>query len=194
MRIIKLIGVLDTRRFEETTDSRGEDTMKPVPGTGEPHDCDRCGRGHEIHAIVELEDGSRSVVGTACMRAGDDVSSKALRSGAALATRISRLRHEVAALDRAMAGWRAASATVDAMPVPEIVSRIDGKVTVLTCGDGGRVLCRHGVTDERRQCAVRSWREKRLAEAGYNRPVLDDGSLRRRLSRAEEKMMGLGGS
>jgi len=34
------------------------------PGTGEPHNCDRCGRAHEVHATVELGDGLLAVVGT----------------------------------------------------------------------------------------------------------------------------------
>ena len=191
MKIARIVEIRDTRDFEREVDARGEEVLKPVPGTGEPHDCDRCGRAHEVHATVELGDGSLAVVGSTCANADDDVSPKALRSGAALATRIARLRREVAGMDARLSGWRAAAAEVDAMPIPELAAAENGDKTLLTCGDGDAAWCRSGVTDERRQCAIGSWRRKRLAELGFRHPAQDDGALRRRLARAEEDMSRL---
>jgi hypothetical protein len=196
MRIARIIEIRDTRDFDYEVDAHGEEVLKPVPGTGDPHDCDRCGRAHEVHATVELDDGSLAMVGSACANAGDGVSPEAFRSGAALATRIAKLRREVSGLDTKLAGWRAAEAEVDAMQAPELttksVRRKDGGETLLlTCGDGGDAWCRNGVTDERRQCAIGAWRRMRLAELGFSHPVHDDGNLRRRLARAEEKMSRL---
>jgi hypothetical protein len=191
MRITRITEIRDTRDFDYEVDAHGEEVLKPIPGTGDPHNCDRCGRTHEVHATVELDDGSLAVVGSACANAGDDISPKAFRSGAALATRIAKLRREIKALDAKLAGWRAAEAKTDAMPVPELAAAEGGGKTLLTCGDGDAAWCRSGVTDERRQCAIGSWRRKRLAELGFRHPVQDDGALRRRLARAEEKMSRL---
>jgi len=199
MRITRITEIRDTRDFDYEVDAHGEEVLKPVPGTGDPHNCDRCGRAHEVHATVELDDGSLAVVGSACANAGDDVSPKAFRSGAALATRIAKLRREIKALGDRLTDWRAAEAMVDAMPVPEFAVEPvrrepgDGRppTLLLTCGDGDAAWCRNGVTDERRQCAVGSWRRRRLTELGFRHPAQDDGALRRRLSRAEEKMSRL---
>ena len=188
MRIVRIIEIRDTRDFDYEVDAHGEEVLRPVPGTGEPHSCDRCGRAHEVHATVELDDGSAAVVGSTCANAGDGVTPEALRSGAALATRVAKLRREVEALDGRLAGWRAAEAAVDAMPVPELSAADGGGKTLLTCGDGDAAWCRSGVTDERCQCAIGSWRRKRLAELGFRCPVYDDAALRRRSARAEEKM------
>jgi len=61
--IIKILSVVDTREYEEGPD----DKWYPIPGSGREHQCYRCGRLHEIHAEVLLDDEKIVVVGTGCM-------------------------------------------------------------------------------------------------------------------------------
>ncbi len=52
MKILKVVSVVDTREYEEQGDS-----FVPIPGSGNSNTCTRCGREHEIHWTVLLEDG-----------------------------------------------------------------------------------------------------------------------------------------
>ena len=65
---MKLIKVVDTRDFFMGTDNRGEDKKIYIAGTGEKRQCAMCGRSHEIHAYIEMEDGTVSTVGVGCAK------------------------------------------------------------------------------------------------------------------------------
>jgi len=62
MKIERILKVVDTRQYEEGPD----DKWYPIVGSGHEHACARCGRMHEIHAMVLLDDGNEAVVGTGC--------------------------------------------------------------------------------------------------------------------------------
>ena len=59
MKIERILKVVDTRQYEEGPD----DKWYPIVGSGHEHACARCGRMHEIHAIVLLNDRERSGCG-----------------------------------------------------------------------------------------------------------------------------------
>lgn len=54
---LEVLEVFDTRNFDLQT-------FKPIPGSGEPHSCDHCGKTHEVYC--KLSDGQ--IVGTTCCR------------------------------------------------------------------------------------------------------------------------------
>lgn len=60
---VKITAVLDTR--EQEYNDRGSSVG--VPGTGIPHECDRCGRDHEIHAFLDVGEDSY-IMGVSCAR------------------------------------------------------------------------------------------------------------------------------
>ena len=166
VKIVKVLGVRDTRAFEEVG-RNGRDVMVPVPGTGEERNGDRCARVHEVHATVLLSDDTTAVVGTGCMRG--DAMLPELRRLASRATTRAKLLSKLNALTRRMAEIEAVKAEVDALPVPEVtVERLDvGRV--FRCGDAhawDRSL--FADPEERADCARACWRNKRLHERGSN--------------------------
>jgi hypothetical protein len=65
-KIVKVHKVTDTREWEDV-----DDKWKPIPGSGQIGNCYRCGKEHEIHVEVELDNGQHVTVGTSCSHAGD---------------------------------------------------------------------------------------------------------------------------
>ena len=118
LAIKKIVEVKDTRQWEEGADDR----FHPIPGSGHTNQCERCGRDHEIHATVELTDGSVATVGTGCMKA--DAFDKRLRSAANTAKTIARLSAELAAAEAHEAARRLAYVVADELraPVVEVTS------------------------------------------------------------------------
>jgi len=188
-RIVRVLEVVDTREYEEEGDR-----FVPVVGSGSPRDCDRCGRLHEVHAHVELDDGSEACVGTGCMRQDEaDVASR-VRSMARRASSLARLHRERAALAAAVAAYEAAWSDVAALPTPPVEygteELFDGrtcpelrmgleKVSCMFCGPGRDDWA------ERAECLDDVWRRARMHERGFERRPggLDD--LDRRIARLE---------
>jgi hypothetical protein len=167
-RIVKVLSVRDTRVYEETP----EGTWKPIPGSGVEHQCDRCGRTHEVHAEVLLDTGKRAIVGTSCMRAESPEIIRQMLSLQRRQRRLAELQRDKARYDAARAAWLRARSIVAAMPVPE--------VTVTRQGEGGRweYRCGDGYPcwshvppeiddyEQRRRCAIDAWRDKKMRELG----------------------------
>lgn len=193
-RIVRVLEVVDTREYEEDGDR-----FVPVVGSGSPRDCDRCGRLHEVHAHVELDDGSEAVVGTGCMRQDEaDVASR-VRSMARRASSLARLRMTRAALVAKQGAWDAAWSDVAALPTPPVEygteAMFDGrtypelrmgteKVSCMFCGPGRDDWA------ERAECLEDVWRRARMRERGLDRRPggLDDLDRRiGRLERAQEE-------
>jgi hypothetical protein len=103
--IVKVLRVVDTREVEEQGDR-----FVPIPGSGTENECARCGRLHEIHAHVLLADGTETVVGVSCAKAEALDIQRAIRTGAARATRLVKVR---AQLDRDRAELARAVAVQD---------------------------------------------------------------------------------
>lgn len=169
-RIVKVLEVVDTREFVEDGDR-----WIPVPGSGTEHACDRCGRTHEVHALVELADKSTAVVGSGCMKAESVEVQKALRSGASRAKTLARLKAE-------LAGWKAkltlaeqARAEVRALPYPAVQGPFlspSGSMLIFEM-DGAQVwqAPRDGqaITAERLDCLRQGWTENYLvSRRGWN--------------------------
>jgi len=116
MKITKLLGVEDTRELIEDGDR-----WIRVSGTGVVRHCDRCNRAHEVHAHVELEDGTAAIVGTGCMRADDLIQASAVRSALRTSERKLTLARRIEKLERALAAALAIEQEVARLPVPAIV-------------------------------------------------------------------------
>jgi len=154
--IVRVLEVVDTRQWEEGPD----DTWYPVAGSGEAHSCCRCGRTHEIHVTVELNNGETCTVGTGCMKADEvDVSRATLANRA---KRVAQLSAMVTKLAADAAHEASVYASIDAMTPPAV--SYDGKN--MTCGDGWARASED--TAERRQCAIDSWRFNRRRDAGVS--------------------------
>lgn len=111
--IVRILQVVDSRQFEEQGDR-----WVAIPGTGDERECDRCGRRHEVHATVELSDGTVAIVGTGCMRG--DAMVPDLRRHASTAMSIAKAESQLlrarADLDRA----RVIEAECKRLPAPPI--------------------------------------------------------------------------
>ena len=194
-RIVRVLDVVDTREYEEQGDG-----FVPVVGSGSPRDCDRCGRLHEVHAHVALDDGSEACVGTGCMRQDEAEVACRVRSMARRASSLARLRRERAALAAAVAAYGAAWCSVCALPMPPVEygteELFDGrtcpelrmgteKVSCMFCGPG------RDDWSERAECIEDVWRRARMRERGFERRPggLDDLDRRiARLERAQEQV------
>ena len=115
LTIVRVLSIVDTREYIEEGDR-----WVPVPGSGEQHECHRCGRIHEVHAHVVLSDGSEAVVGTGCAKGESAEIVRALTNGANAAKRTRILEREVEKARSLVAAWEAKSAEFDALPFPEI--------------------------------------------------------------------------
>jgi hypothetical protein len=122
-KIVRILSVTDTRQWD---DAGGK--WSPIPGSGEAHTCDRCGRLHEVWAQVLLDDDSQMTVGTGCARQEDPEIIKRMASLDRFAKRIRQLQHERVKAQISMDLFLAAKAEVDALPRPpvEYVGRAPG--------------------------------------------------------------------
>lgn len=91
---VKVVEVVDTRAYEEGPDDR----WHPVPGSGTPNQCGRCGKDHEVHVTVEDEHGYLHVVGTSCANATGPLA-KRIASVMAATKRLAALERQLAAAE-----------------------------------------------------------------------------------------------
>lgn len=157
-RIKRIIDVKDTRQYEEGEDDR----WYPIPGSGHANTCHRCGRQHEIHATVELDDGSSAVVGTVCMAKDDMALASKVQGLESAAKSLAKMKAEQARYLAKLAQWDATKAVVDAMPQPESVPSVDGKW--LFMGDARVRVPDWGEMRERRAVLIDAWKDGKMAE------------------------------
>lgn len=122
-RVVRLFEVVDTREREER-DGRFSSYMVGIPGTGILNECHRCGKTHEVHAHVQLEDGSHVVMGTGCARrdavaAGDEKLARSILTAERRAMKVAAARAEVDRLASRVAGLEASLREYIAMPRPD---------------------------------------------------------------------------
>lgn len=164
LKIVEIVSVVDTRQYEEV-----DERWVPIAGSGTTSTCERCGRGHEVHAHVKLADGSIAIVGTGCM--GADSLNKKARGLASRAGSIRKVEAEISKLGRLIAELAAATAEVDALPVPAVTDDVKTFATGATAprvrvGDASGYVM-NGVTRERAiEVAVRNWKRNRLTDRG----------------------------
>lgn len=169
--------MVDTRQREEINDK-----FVPIPGSGQENQCFRCGKFHEVHATVLLEDNREAIVGTGCAAKENTEFAKQIKSLESAAKRLAKLKAEKASFDKETAEWEAAWSEVMALPVPEIIEGTDTfkvgreagqSFPVLICGDAEvRCWLSGGRTAEREKCVVDSWRANRMSDKGlcWHRP------------------------
>lgn len=165
MRIVRIVAVRDTREYEEVGDR-----WVPIPGSGDLRECSRCGRGHEIHAEVELSDGAHTIVGTGCAAKENMALAKEFRAGEAKAKRLASLAAEIRGTERKIAELHAVRADVARLPVPEVIVRPphgNEERYEIHCGDA-RIWRFSGTGSHAEfvESAVVSWRGRRENERG----------------------------
>lgn len=184
----RILSVVDTREYEEVGDR-----WVLIPGSGNPRECDRCGRLHEVHATVECPDGRVAVVGTGCMGLGAEVARKV----AARASRAARLSAEIEALKRRISAAREAWAGAEALKQPHVyIGEKPGYGPAVFCGDqwmGLKFTAEHDIADVARQ-VVQRWRRARAEElfGGHLKPEKSLLSELNALEDALDKLQGAG--
>lgn len=183
---MKIIKVEDTREYEEIGD-----VWKPIPGSGNTRECDRCGKVHEVHYTVE-DNGKQIIVGASCAKADDAETNMKFKSLASLAQTLKRNQAILSKIKIQQEKFDKAILQVNTMEVPELkqeegVTATGKKRIKISCGDVA-VWAHWGITQERKDCVVSFWKEKRLAElcdVRY-RPYSDD--LEVKIKRQQEKI------
>ena len=189
MKIKRIIEIVDTREYIEEGDR-----WIALSGTGTIRQCDRCQRDHEVHATVELEDGSQAVVGTGCMKGSEF--ERELKTGASRAKTTRRLECELAAarerlavveeLKREVIGLEAPREEITFEPFGDHdgIKWTMGDVYVISqrnTWDREQVefyqkrtpvthwkIVQAVAGEERWACLLDSWRTKRLVEKGWH--------------------------
>ena len=178
MNIIKVIKVVDTRTYEEGPD----DKWHPIPGSGNVRQCDRCGKDHEIHAEVELEDGTHRIVGTGCSNhpsINKEITKLARKAATSKINQLKAEKQKVLAEEYANA-----YALVEKMAPPAITESLrDDGIKVLHMGDVQVWINAHTVAlnDHNTEYAIKgaktsllfSWKELQMKALGitYNHLV-----------------------
>lgn len=159
LAIVRILSVVDTRDYHEV-----DERWVPIPGSGTTATCERCGRGHEIHASVELADGTVAAVGTGCM--DNDSLLKEARAAASAAGTIRKLEATRAKLVRDAAEYVRITAEVEALTSPGAVQGTTSQgFDAVFIGDACMHLTHRSVL-EATELAVRVWRRNRAKERG----------------------------
>lgn len=168
MQIRRLVRVTDTRSYEEIGDR-----WLPIPGSGIESECARCGRLHEIHAEVELEDGSSAVVGVSCAR-GESIEPEVKR-GASQAKSRARVIAELSAARASHDRVSAIYAEVDSLTPPAVRwSEVE-----ITVGRSAGTLRRVAIVGDARACRYNQWQtDAEVAANAIDRWRVDQRALR----------------
>ncbi len=105
--ILRLVTVIDTREW-----SVGPDGAFPIPGSGVMNECARCGAQHEIHAHVELSDGTRAIMGDTCATREAAHLGAAIKDAKAHAVSLAKAQAKLAGLYALAAEWKRYEAMV----------------------------------------------------------------------------------
>lgn len=193
VRIVRVVRVEDTREWEEGPDER----WHPIPGSGRAHECARCGKDHEVHAEVELSDGSHVIVGTGCAKADSLAIATQIKGLDAKAKRLARMQAELASQKRKLAAYREVQRRVAEMKPPPIERGEhllpSGKtVPMMRMGDVSFWM-QFGEYDSPRELADRKrgllalWIARREREAGFSFPPRVDETLARKIAGLERE-------
>jgi hypothetical protein len=177
--IARIISIVDTRERELVEGEMGRERSVAIPGSGKQRPCDRCGKNHEVHAEVELSDGTRKTMGTGCaVKHSPEVKSR-LKGLESAAKTLGKRAHELAGLQQKLEAQKVtnkqAEAAVGALTPPErtIVPEPtdwaprrewwrmgDEKLAVMDPSNAFE-------TKTSLATLTGMWREKRLKENGY---------------------------
>ncbi len=182
----KILDIVDTRTYEEGPDDR----WHPIPGSGTVNQCDRCGKDHEVHVVVEDQDGKEHVVGTSCAHATGPLA-KRMASAISATQKLKSLRRQLAIAEEYEARRAAAAQELepqfpgwDEWPAPSLTGTSDPKRVVWTTKDG---LAKVWVSvrrdeDKHEWESQRDWDRRRQEEHDERERCLRDAWLRDRLS------------
>lgn len=190
-QIIKVISVVDTREYEEIGDR-----WKPIPGSGISHTCSRCGRTHEVHATVELNNGAKVIVGTGCMKSENAEITSKVKSLTSASKRLAKLQAEAAKLQALDTEYERVKAEVETLPVPEIREEEEefeehGRKYVgihMFIGDTKTYGYPEVSKGHRTAQAIKSWKENRQAERGIQYKHRSAASYLRSVQRSIKKL------
>jgi len=186
----KVVDVVDTRDLVEDGDR-----FVRVPGSGVVRSCDRCGRNHEVHVVVEAPDGTRSVVGTGCSGGPLEFQARirsvvsATATVATLAVRLEKARYDK---DRWMNTYKAMEAKVVEMVPLEIEETSRGQVW--RTPDRAAYVHVYPYSDaaERLRCLHDSWARTKAGElTGVRADCGNIYDLENRLKRARKRLASL---
>ncbi len=178
LTIVTILEIVDTRDGELVEDANGRERWVPIPGSGNAAECARCGRRHEVHATVELSDGTTRVMGTGCAKQLDAsqasrISSEERRAKARTSTRgaLTALRAKLAEIEARNA---AAEAEVEALGAPAVVQIPSpygaDERTWYQCGDANPCAGFRGDETIAQNNARRAWRDAALRARGWKSP------------------------
>jgi len=183
--IKKILSVTDTRQYEEAGDR-----YIPIPGSGIAHDCYRCGKVHEVHYEVELDNGERVIAGSTCAK-GESVEIQArFKSAGSLVKTLARNKAMLAGYEKKNVAYLEARAKVEAMPVPIIEIRGDK----LVCGNVEVWTRTANMADprdreERGECVRNGWKHKRMSEIFGEHPhLIATDWLKRKIEQQEKRL------
>lgn len=199
-RIVSILSVVDTREYEEGPDGK----FRPIPGSGIPSECARCGRSHEVHATVLLEDDTTALVGTGCMAKADLSRKSQVQSADRLAKRVAKLRAELQHEKALHEAYKRDREEVEKLTPPPIVEKTEWvnwaekELPVIYMGEAKKYLQFVRTPQERRdeeRYLYGSWIELRLRDLGWGwsgrgTPQYPH-STEEELERAEEKLEAL---
>lgn len=192
--IVRILSVEDTRQYEEQGDR-----WVPIPGSGVQHRCGRCGRDHEIHALVLLDTREEIIVGTACMKAESTEAHKQALSLGRAAQRKKSLSCKISSLRQKIEVAEKQQAEILALALPVVSETIENpRKVVYEMGDAWVHLYPDSfgpprkIPPERMQCLISFWRDKRARERGY---ITSSGlwSLKRQLEEVQRQLTRSGG-
>lgn len=211
----KIIEVVDTRSYEEGPDDR----WHPVPGSGTVNQCDRCGKDHEVHVLVEDQAGRCHVVGSSCAHA-DGPLARRMANVVSATQKLAVLRRQ---LSVAEAYWAKRAKAEDELapqfpgwdegPAPSLTGSADPRRAMWTTKDGLAQVWlrtypdeakpewerpsdwerrRRQEYEERERCLRSAWLGARVAqEVGRPPNVPSIDKLRSDLSRVEARLEAL---
>lgn len=166
MKIAKILRVTDTREYEEVGDR-----YVPIPGSGELNVCDRCGRTHEVHATVLLENGNTAVVGTGCMKSESAEVVSQVKSLTSATKTFYRLQAEEKDLQAKLDNNERIRAEVEKLRLPEIMITHEPNEWfedrhIVRMGDA-YIQCVNGRDlEDTKKAVTYSWKQKRQIELG----------------------------
>lgn len=165
LRIRRVLEVVDTREWVQGPDDR----WVAIPGSGDARECSRCGRVHEVHAHVELDDGSQAVVGTGCAARDAMDLAPLLRSGEARAKRLAEIDARIARAQAMARELHRVESEVARLPMPPVRTwenpERPGRFT-WAVGDAECTGTPSHSREERERCARNGWLFRRMQERG----------------------------
>lgn len=181
-RIVKVLSVIDTREYEDI-----DDKWVPIAGSGKANVCERCGKLHEVHATVELEDGTEALMGTSCARAEfSEAARKQMGRKENAAKRLKALETKADAIHTAQKVWDEEYGRVQGEGHPDPFITYERDRMVVKVGEDGWAqgfLTDTAGVDPRSEAnkkrvvdiAIGTYWHKRMAERGHgaSRPVFD---------------------